>query len=449
VTERRADASSTRTVLILGAGLVARPLVRYFLEQPDCRVVVAALAAADAEALVAGYPRGDARAVDVADPAQLDPLVRGADLVISLVPWEHHPRVARSAIRHAVDMVTASYVLPEMWALDGAAKAAGITILNEIGLDPGVDHMSALRLLDAARADGGRVTAFTSACGGLPAPEAADNPWRYKFSWSPRGVLLAGRQAARYLADGRVVEVPAEALFTHVLPYDVEGVGRFEIYPNRDSLRYVESYGLQEARTMLRATIRYPGWAETLRCVAALGLLDPEARAWPGTARIVDVAAARVPAGPQPVVERLARYLGVAPDSPPIERLRWAGLFSEESLPTTTGAPLDVVTSLLVKRLAYRERERDMVVLRHEIRVERDARPPERRISLLVAFGDPDGDSAMARTVSLPAAVAGRLLLDRAIRAPGVQLPTRPEIYGPVLERLVPFGIAFREWSEA
>ena len=434
-------------VLILGAGLVCRPIVRFFLDDDSCRLTVASLAVEDAEELVENHPRGTPRAVDVSDPAQLEPLVEASDLVISLVPYVHHPAVARCAIRHRVDVVTASYLQPEIRALDAAAREAGITILNEVGLDPGLDHMSAMRMIDRVHAEGGRVSEFRSCCGGLPSPEAADNPWKYKFSWSPRGALLAARLAARYLDRGRVIDIPGEALFEHHWPYEIEGVGRFEIYPNRNSLCYVETYGLHDVETMLRATIRYPGWSATMKAVTDLGLLDVTPRDWGQRATYSDFLAAFLPDGTGPLAQRLARRLGRSTDDPILERFAWVGLLAGDPLPEAHASPLDILAHRFSERMAYADGERDMVLLRHDMCVRRPDRDDERRISLLVAFGEPDGDSATARTVSLPTALAGRLLLDGRIE-PGVRLPTVRQIYEPILTRLEDMGIVFREWTE-
>lgn len=433
---------------MLGAGLVTRPIVRFFLEQPDIALTVGSLFLKDAQGLVGHHPRGQAVAIDVADPAQLDRQVGAADLVVSLVPYEFHASVAVAAIRHRINMVTTSYISPEMRALDADARQAGVMVLNEIGLDPGLDHISALRLFERVRSTGGTIEGFRSCCGGLPAPESADNPWRYKFSWSPRGVFLASRNAARYLEDGRVVDIPGPELFEHVQPYDVEGLGRFEMYPNRDSLRYIEIYQLEGIKTMQRGTIRYPGWCETLQALVRLGLLDIEPKHWPPGTTHAGFMEAFVPAGPGPLARRLAASLNLAAEHPIIERLRWSGLLDDGVLPRTTMSPLDVLSTLLAQHMSYTAGQRDMVVLRHEVTARWPDRPAERLLSLLIAYGEPDGDSATSRTVSLPAALAAKLILDGDLHLPGVHLPTRPEIAESILDALATMGISFKEWSE-
>jgi saccharopine dehydrogenase (NADP+, L-glutamate forming) len=434
-----------KRVLVLGAGLVSRPLVRHLAGFEDVALTVGDVDAAKAAQVVGGAERGCAVSVSATDEAGLSRRIGESDLVVSLLPYTLHVQVAKVAIARRVPLITTSYVSAEMRALDGAARDAGVLVLNEIGLDPGLDHMSAMRAIRELRNAGSRLVSFRSCCGGLPAPEANTNPWGYKFSWSPRGVLAAGRNAARWLEDGRVVEVPGDELFTHVTAYDVPEVGRLEVYPNRDATAYVSTYGIEGAATMFRGTLRYPGWCETLHAVSRLGLLDDAPRAWrAGTTHEAFMEAVAGP-GTGSAVERVALRLGIPADGAVMRRLVWAGLFSDVPLGTTHVAPIDVLTGRLADSMSYADGERDMIVLRHEFGFVDAAGRPGTKVSTLVAFGEPSGDSAMARTVSLPAAVAARLILDGRIAATGVCIPVDPGIYDPVLDALDPMGIAFRE----
>ncbi|MEE9501776.1 MAG: saccharopine dehydrogenase C-terminal domain-containing protein, partial [Candidatus Aminicenantaceae bacterium] len=243
-----------KKILILGAGLVAKPLVRYLLDQPDFKVVVATRTVSKAIKLIDNHPKGTAKTLNLKNEEGLRDEVKDADLVISMVPYAFHTLVARFCIEFKKQMVTTSYVSDEMKALDGDAKNAGILILNEIGLDPGIDHMEAMRIIHEVEAKGGEITSFISYCGGLPAPEANTNPFGYKFSWSPIGVLLAGKNSAKYIKDGEVVDISSEELFDNYEIWPIEGLGDFEAYPNRDSVPYVELYGIQSTKTMLRGT---------------------------------------------------------------------------------------------------------------------------------------------------------------------------------------------------
>ena len=432
-------------VLVLGAGLVSRPIVRYFLDNDGFDVTVATLYVEDARELIGERTDAVAAAVDVTDLAQLERWVGSADLVVSLVPFHLHAEVAKVAIAKRVNMVTTSYVSPAMRDLDAAARDAGVLLLNECGLDPGLDHMSAMRVIDRVQRDGGKILSFESCTGGLPAPEAADNPWRYKFSWSPRGVLVAGTNAARYLGDGVVREVPGAELFDHFWPYEVHGLGRFEVYPNRDSMPYCEIYGLRDTESMLRGTIRYPGWSRAMKVVADLGLLTLEPRAWPAGATYADMTTIRLGDGSGSPRERVARHFELPDDDNILERLSWAGLFDDEPLEQTHAAPIDLVAKHFEQRMRYAPGERDMVVMQHDFGVLLVDGRHERQQSQLIAYGDPAGFTATSRTVSWPAAIASRLVLERRLKLTGVQIPTQREIYEPLLAELESLGIVFRE----
>ena len=428
-------------VLILGAGLVAGPMVRYLLDLDEFQVTVASRTLAKAEALIAGHPRGRALAVDVADDDALDGRVREADLVVSLLPYTHHLRVAERCLKHRKHLVTTSYVKPAMQALDADAREAGIILLNEIGLDPGIDHMSAMRVIDSIKRQGGRLTTFVSYCGGIPAPADNDNPWGYKFSWSPRGVIMAGKNPAHYVWDGREIDIPGEELFDHHWPVEIPSLGVFEAYPNRDSMPYADVYQIAPDQTMFRGTLRYPGWCSTMKKIAELGLLDDRVRDDLAgltfaqlTARLLGVADGTE------LESTLVRRLGLPAGSPVVSNLAWLGFLSNELLPAGVTTLMDVLADRMVALMQYRPGERDMIVLYDVFYAEYSDRT-ERTSSTLIAYGIPHGDSAMARTVSLPAAIAARLILTGEITATGVHIPVISEIYEPVLDELDSLGI--------
>jgi saccharopine dehydrogenase-like NADP-dependent oxidoreductase len=437
-----------KRVLVLGAGLVARPLVRYLLDKGH-EVTMASRTVSKAEKMLDGHPKGRALELNLKDEKKLAGQINECDLAISLVPFNFHPLVARLCIAGRKQMVTTSYVSAEMQELDSAAREAGVTVLNEIGVDPGIDHMSAMRIIDDVRRRDGRIVAFRSYCGGLPAPEANDNPFGYKFSWAPRGVLLAGRNSARYLLDGRKVEVPGERLFRDMHILQIEGQGDYEAYPNRDSLDYIETYGLSGIETMYRGTLRNMGWCDTLHNFGKLGLLAME-EADARDKTYADFMRGLIGCGPgEDVPAAAARSLGIPAESYPMLNLRWLGVFSEKKMASERISPLDALGELMYEKLAYRRGERDMIVLLHDFRVEYPGEKKARITSKLIDYGIPDGDSSMSRTVSLPAAIAADMILAGSITRPGVLRPVTPDVYDPVLDELAKLGISCEEKTDS
>ncbi len=437
-----------KKILVLGAGLVAKPLVRYLLDMEDTEVTVASRTVSKAVDLIDNHTRGKALPLLVDNTEELEKLVAGSDLTISLVPYAYHVSVAKLCLKHGLPLVTTSYVSDEMNALDGEAKEKGLLLLNECGLDPGIDHMSAMKIIHEVEAKGGKVTSFRSCCGGLPAPEANDNPLGYKFSWSPRGVLLAGRNAAKWLEDGEVKAVPGPELFTANWPVTVDGMD-LEFYPNRDCLGYVEIYGLKDSKTVFRGTFRNLGWCRALKRVVDLGLLDETARDDLAgisfktmTARLLGVD----PAGD--VKAAFIEKLGLAGEPDTVERLEWLGLLSDDTVPEASSV-LEVLEKRMLDLMSYAEGERDMIVLHHDFVAQYPDGKKEHITSTLVDFGIPGGDSSMSRTVSLPAAMATKLILEGKITDTGVKIPVDKGIYEPVLEELKTVDIEFTEKSEA
>jgi saccharopine dehydrogenase-like NADP-dependent oxidoreductase len=438
-----------KKVLVLGAGLVTRPHVRYLLDVPDFEVTVASRTVSKAEALIGGHPRGKAIALNVKDEAAMEELIRQSDLAVSMLPYVYHPKVAALCVKHGKHMVTTSYVKDEMLALDGPAKEAGIIILNEIGVDPGIDHMSAMKVIHEVEGKGGKIASFMSWTGGLPAPEASDNPFGYKFAWSPRGVLLAGKNPAQFQRNGEIVEVPGEELFDNYWPVYIEGLGEFEGYPNRDSMPYADTYGIQPSDWMFRGTLRNVGWCATVKKIADIGFFDDTPFAErPATfreltARLLDVS----PDTDFP--QYLAEQWGMCDDSKPITDLEWLGLFSDQPLPEGENTCLDVLAAQMQAKLAYKPGERDLIVMQHEFVAEYPDRK-EAITATMIDYGIPNGDTSMARTVGLPAAIAVRRILHGEFPGlVGVQVPMIPEIYEPVLAELASLGIGLTEKVEA
>ncbi len=434
-------------VVVLGAGLVAGPHVRYLLNVPDLHVVVASRTVSKAQALIDGHPRGTALALDVEDEAALEALIREADLAVSMLPYVYHPKVAALCVKHGKHMVTTSYVKDAMRALDDPARQAGVILLNEIGVDPGIDHMSAMKVIHDVEAKGGKITSFFSWCGGLPAPEASDNPFGYKFSWSPKGVLLAGLNPARFQKNGQIVEIPNGELFDHHWPVQIEGLDEFEGYPNRDSLPYADLYQINPTDWMFRGTLRNPGWCDTLTRIADLGLLDERPlAARPATLRELTAVLLGVPADTDLTAELCQRW-DLSPDAKPITDLAWLGLLDDDPVPPGKRAPIDILTDVMLARMAYKPEERDLLIMQHEFVAEYADRR-EAITATMIDYGIPNGDTSMSRTVGLPAAIGARLILQGEIAVTGVHAPVIPEIYEPVLAELRELGIGLTERTE-
>ncbi|KAI7832971.1 mitochondrial alpha-aminoadipic semialdehyde synthase [Kickxella alabastrina] len=456
-----------KSVLLAGSGMVSQPLVDYLASTKDTDITIASNDLDEARRLAHQFPNTQAARLDVMDAVSLDKLIKESDVVVSLVPAHLHPQIASAAIRRQKHMVTASYLSPEMQRLDASAKDASVTIINEIGLDPGIDHCSAMKIIDEEHARGGKIKSFISWCGGLTAPENSDNQLGYKFSWSPRGVLTAGLNSAKYKINGQLRQIPAGKLFAHKF-------GNVPLYPgfafeglaNRDSLQYADIYGLDlnNMDTMFRGTLRYSGYSDILDCLLRLGFLSLE----PGTA--VDAASAatflqqilgvRSGASAETVAQRLSERLGVQPSSPLIGRLMLAfeefGMLSFTSTATSASrliAPtvLDAMAKVLQNSLKFRANERDLVCMSHEFGVESaDGKSYDVRCSSLTVYGDAKtGETAMARTVGIPAAIATRLLLKGAVKSRGVIRPTIPEVYEPLIEELELRGVVFNESSKS
>ncbi|MCD6162216.1 MAG: saccharopine dehydrogenase NADP-binding domain-containing protein [candidate division Zixibacteria bacterium] len=436
-----------KSVLVLGAGLVTKPLVQYLLKY-DFRVRVASRTVSKAEKLVGNHPNGEAIQWTVDKKDELKKMVSESDLVVSLLPAAYHTMVAEMCIELGTNMATTSYVSPAMKALDEPAKKAGVVILNESGVDPGIDHMSAMRIIDDVKKKGGKVVSFMSYCGGLPAPEANTNPYGYKFSWSPKGVLLAGRNNAKYRKDGKEILVPGPELFSHYWHLEVPGIGELEAYPNRDSLGYIDIYGLQGISTMFRGTFRYKGWCDTLKATADMGYLDDTEKDWTGKtyADLGWELVGKKPSGD--LRAAFAEKLNIPTDSFILDRFEWLGLFSNDPLPIDKGGVIDILTARKLEKMPYKDGERDMIILYHNFIAEYPNGKKEEITSTLIDYGIPHGDSSMSRTVSLPAAIGSRMILDGKFDKPGVWVPVIPELYNPVLDELETLDIKCVEKSK-
>jgi saccharopine dehydrogenase-like NADP-dependent oxidoreductase len=437
--------SSKKKILVFGAGLVSRPGVRYLLSNKNLIVTVASRTVSKAEKLVEGFDNGIAKQILVENAAAVEELIKENDIIISLLPWVHHLKVANLCLKLNKHMATTSYVSEGMLKLDEEAKSKGLLFLNEIGVDPGIDHMSAMKIIDEVHDEGGKILHFYSYCGGLPAPEHNDNPYGYKFSWSPKGVVLASGNPAKYLENGKIVEIEGKDLFLNKRLDEIEDLGTFEVYPNRDSMPYQDLYGLKDAQTVMRGTYRNIGWCDTLKKIVDLGLIDETPKDNLKGITYKQMMAALVGASEgEDIAAKTAAKVGLSKDDEVIKRLEWLGLFSDDPVPDYDNY-LDILSERLQEKLYYKEGEVDMLILRHKFIVENKDKSRDMITSTMVDFGIPNGDSSMARTVSLPLAIGVKLMAEGKINLTGVHIATKKEIYDPVLAELEKLNIKMVE----
>jgi saccharopine dehydrogenase-like NADP-dependent oxidoreductase len=432
-----------KNVLVLGAGLVSRPLVHYLLKK-GYQVTVASRTVSKADALIKGFSNGRARPLNVNDSDLLAQLISDCDLVISLVPYTYHVQIAEFCLKYKKHMVTTSYVSKAMQELHQDALDNGITILNEIGLDPGIDHMSAMKIIHYVESEGGKVISFRSYCGGLPALEDNTFPFGYKFSWSPRGVVMAGKNSGQYLEDGKIIYIPSRELFKYYKIIDIEGIGSLEAYTNRDALPYKEIYGLKHAKTVFRGTLRNVGWCYPMQKAQELGLFDDAPREDLKNCTYRDMMLKLIGLNETTdIIEDTANFLKVEKHATVMKKFEWLGLFDDKPLPAENNV-MDMFGTLLKEKLGMGEDDLDLIVLDHEF-ITQHKNKLEFITSTLIEKGIPKGDSAMSRTVSLPAAIATHMILKGEIALPGVHIPVQAQIYNPVLQELESMGLKFIE----
>jgi saccharopine dehydrogenase-like NADP-dependent oxidoreductase len=433
-----------KRICIFGAGMVSHPIIRYLLEKGFPLTV----ASNDLSKLdfMKQYPNGQTELFDIRNEEHLSRLVASHDINVSLLPYVFHLDVAHQCLKHRKNMVTTSYVKPEMQALDAEARNAGIVFLNEMGLDPGIDHMSAMRIIDAVHEKEGEVEEFYSLCGALPAPESShDNPFRYKFSWSPKGVVLAGNNSAIYKKRGEVIETPTENLFKDVFTVDFPDLEPLDVYPNRNSLDYIDIYQIPEVKTILRGTFRYHGWCESLDILKRLKLTLPEQEDMTGltyaeyTAKKIGITSTNN------LRQKLADYLQLTIHSTAVQALDFLGFFNDDPMKRTLDSAYEVTSDRMIDLMMMQENERDMCVMQHNFIVKYKDGHREMIISRLLDFGVSGGDTSIARTVALPAAIGVEMLANGTNGLLGVHRPVIPAIYNPVLDKLALLGIEMHE----
>lgn len=445
---------SGKKILLLGSGFVAQPAADYLLRRPDNQLTVASFSLWKAQRFANELSREvNAISLDINNSEALDKAVSEHDLVISLVPYVHHASVIKSAIKYKKNVVTTSYVSPAMRALNDAAVKAGITVLNEIGLDPGIDHLYAVKMIDAVHKAGGKIIEFISYCCGLPAPECSNNPLGYKFSWSSRGVLLALLNSAKLYSKGQLIEVEGQKLMNHAQPYFISPAFAFVAYPNRDSTPFREFYEIPEAQTVVRGTIRYQGFPAFIKALVDIGFLNETPQAYLSaesklpwkevTARILG-AQGSDEASLMAAIKNKTTFPNPEEEARILSGLKWIGIFSDDQA-VARGNILDTLCARLETKMQYEKNERDMVVLQHKFGIQWNDGRTETRTSTLIEYGAPyqcgTGPSAMAKLVGVPCGIAVQLVLDGKITKKGVLAPYSLDLVEPLLEEVEKEGI--------
>ncbi|KAI6018483.1 Saccharopine dehydrogenase-domain-containing protein [Pisolithus microcarpus] len=446
------EGKKTRKILLLGSGFVARPCAEYVVRDPTNELTVACRTLSSAAALADGLPNAAAISLDVNSTEALDAQVAVHDLVISLIPYTYHAAVIKSAIKGKTHVVTTSYVSPAMRELDEEAKRAGIVVMNEIGLDPGIDHLYAVKTISEVHEKGGKIKQFLSYCGGLPAPECSGNPLGYKFSWSSRGVLLALLNSASYLSEGKQVDITGSDLMGYAKPYFISPAFAFVAYPNRNSVPFREFYNIPEAETIVRGTLRYQGFPEFIKALVDLGWLDATEKEWL-TENLTWAEVTQRAIGANDTSERtLVAHIKTVckfPDESESARIisgfRWIGLLSSEKVKPRGKNLLDTLCAQLETLMRYETGERDLVMLQHKFVVEWQDGTQQILTSTLEKYGSPGGHSAMAVTVGVPCGMATQLVLDGVINTPGVLAPYTKEICEPIRATLESEGLGLIE----
>jgi saccharopine dehydrogenase-like NADP-dependent oxidoreductase len=443
--------SSKRQILIIGAGRSASSLIQYLLSKSaseHLHLVVADLTLALAEAKTNVHPNATALALDINQVEARRKAVQNADIVISMLPASMHLGVAQDCIDFGKHLITASYVSNEMWAMDAQVKAKGLVFMNEIGLDPGIDHMSAMQIIDRIKAQGGKMILFESFTGGLVAPESDDNLWHYKFTWNPRNVVVAGQGgAAKFIQEGRYKYIPYQKLFRRTEILHIDGYGKFEGLANRDSLKYREIYGLDDIHTMYRGTIRRVGYSKAWNVFVQLGMTD-DTYVMEGTQDMSyrDFVNSFLPYHPYDSVElKLRQYLQIDQDDVLWEKLEELELFNPNqkvNMPKAT--PAQILEKILSEKWTLKPEDKDMIVMLHKFGFELNGEKKQIESSMVV-IGKDQVYTAMSDTVGLPVAMATLKILNQQITKPGVQIPIIPEVYEPILEELKEYGVIFTE----
>ena len=438
-----------KNILVIGAGKSAVTLINYLLNESAKNNWTVTVADYNLDlALKASNNHSNSRSIffDVNDVNQRNKEIISSDIVVSMLPASMHILVARDCVNFKKNLVTASYVSDEILALDTQAKENGVLLLNEIGLDPGIDHMSAMKVIDDLKSQGAEITSFKSFCGGLIHPDSDNNPWNYKFTWNPRNVILAGQGTAQYIFNDTYKYIPYHQLFKRTETLNILNAGEFEGYANRDSLSYRKSYGLEDISTMFRGTLRKKGFCRAWDIFIQLGMTSDDYKMIDSQSmKCSDFTNLFLPKNDKnSLEENFCDYLSIPLDSEDFKKIEWLGLFSDTIIGLDNLTPAQFLQKIAESKLSLDSNDKDMVVMQHQFEYLIDDSTNVLHSSLIV-FGDNQINTAMAKTVGLPVAISVKLILSGAINSSGVKIPTSKDIYLPVLNELEDNGITFIE----
>lgn len=439
-----------KRILVIGAGRSATALIDYLLKQAadsNWHITIADMDQKLAEEKLAGNAHGSAIRFDIRKEDERRTIISNHDLVVSMLPAFMHMDVARDCIEFGKHLATASYVSADMRALDVEAKKKGLFFLNECGLDPGLDHASAMKMIHHIHDQKGEIKMFKSYCGGLVAPASNDNPWGYKFSWNPRNVVLAGQGTAQFLQASEVKYIPYNRIFSQIDVVKVDGFGSFDAYANRDSISYIDVYGLKNIETMVRGTLRELGYCKAWNVFVKLGLTDDTSKmVQTDKMTYTDLIRAFLPEHAADVKAELKTFVGAAWDAELEAKMNYLELFSNKPIRLKEGSPAQLLQDLLEEKWKLKAGDRDMIVMQHEFEYLLPGDKKSRKLnSAFVLEGKDEQQTAMALTVGLPLAITVKNFLQGKIKLSGVQIPTSPEIYEPMLSELETLGIHFKE----
>lgn len=433
-----------KKVLILGAGMMTKTMAYYFMDKCNYEVTIASRTVSKAEKIVAGKPLGKAVSWTVGQQDALENLVKEADLVASMIPQTAHDLVAKVCLKYNKHMLQTDFLTPYIISIDEEARKKDIIIMNEVGEDPGLDHMGAQETIDEIKAEGGKVVGLYSYGSGIPSFDSNRNPFGYKFSWSPKGLMMSATKPAAYLLNGKRVDVPS--IFHHHKIIDIDGIGTFENFPNRDCTGYVKHFGLDKNVTLFRGLLRHVGYCNTMRALVKLNILKEkkEEISFKGLTYAQMTANLIHADSTDNIKAKVGNFLGIVKDDDILEKLDWLGLFENKSIPVEKGMYSDVLVELMIKKLSYKPDEKDMIIVYDEVIAEFPDRK-EKRVSSMLMEGIPNGESAMTRAVSLPASITAKLILEGKITSRGVVMPMNPEVYKPVLKEMKTYGFEFKK----